>query len=60
MKVIIIENDNSANNAKVRESELLYHKLKKRGIDVHIIESNPVFLVKPLTKKQKKKYFITN
>ena len=60
MKVIIIEEDNHVNNSKASESEMLFNKLKRQGVDVHLVQSNPQYLVKPLTDKQKKKYFIAN
>lgn len=58
MKVIIIEDDNRINNAKACQSEKLFNQLRKQGIDVHLVQSNPQYLVKPLTEKQKKKYFV--
>ncbi len=60
MKVIIIEEDNSKHNAKASESEMLYNQLKKKGIDVHVIPSKGDFIARPLSKKQKKKYFIND
>ena len=57
MKVIIIENDNDVNNGRAKQSEILYNHLVKLGIDVQVIESNSDFIVKPLSKKQKRKYF---
>ena len=58
MKVIIIEDKNKVNNSKASQSEMLYSQLKKKGIDVHLIESDPQYITKPLSTKQMKKYFI--
>lgn len=58
MKVIIIEESKSVNNAKAKPSEKLYNQLRKQGIEVHLIESEMKFTAKPLSKKDKKKYFI--
>ena len=58
MKVIIIEDDAKINNSKASKSEQLYNKLIKQGVEVHIVESNPLFVGKSFTKKDKKKYFI--
>lgn len=55
MKVIIIEDDNQANNGKARQSEMIYLQLKKLGIQTIIIESKPKILIKSFSKKQKRK-----